>query len=90
MSPTLFGPSFRISNIAKRVGLGSLDDVTLRSVAYIAGGNLSEVARMMLQSNEFRQAILKMIDQSVSQSGFKSLPAEKLFAEVFSEMKNTI
>src|SRR3990170_6703796 len=39
--------------------LGSLNDPAVRRVVYIAGGNLSEVGRMMQQSDEFRRAILK-------------------------------
>jgi dienelactone hydrolase len=66
--------------------LGSLNDTTVRRVVYIAGGNLSEVGRMMEQSSEFRRAISRMIDQSISDSGFSSLPAEELFAEVFADM----
>jgi dipeptidyl aminopeptidase/acylaminoacyl peptidase len=66
--------------------LGSLDDPNVRRVVYIAGGNLSEVARMMKQSDEFKQAILKMVDQGISDSGFNSLSAEELFADVFADM----
>jgi pimeloyl-ACP methyl ester carboxylesterase len=66
--------------------LGSLNDIAIKSVVYIAGGNLSEVGRMMQQSNEFKQAILKMIDQSISESNFSSPLAEKLFDEVFADM----
>ncbi len=66
--------------------LGPLDDPTVRNVVYIAGGNLSEVGRMMEQSDEFRRAILKMVDQGISDSSFSSLPAEELFAEVFADM----
>jgi len=51
--------------------LGSLNDPTLRRVVCIAGGNLSEVGRMMKQSDEFNQAILKMIDQGISRAGFQ-------------------
>jgi dienelactone hydrolase len=66
--------------------LGSLNDPTIRRVVYIAGGNLSEVARMIKQSDEFKQAILKMVDQGISDSGFSSLSAEELFADVFADM----
>jgi dienelactone hydrolase len=66
--------------------LGSLSDAEVRRVVSIAGGNLSEVARMMKQSDEFNQAILKMVDQSISESGFRSLPAKELFAHVFVDM----
>jgi dienelactone hydrolase len=66
--------------------LGSLNDPAVRRVVYIAGGNLSEVGRMMRQSDEFRQAILGAVDQAISDSGFISPRAEELFAEVFAEM----
>jgi len=66
--------------------LGSLNYPTIRRVVYIAGGDLSEVGRMMRQSDEFRQATLKMIDQGTSDSGFNSLPAEEGFNEVFANM----
>lgn len=66
--------------------LGSLNDPTVRRVVYVAGGNLSEVARMMQQSAEFSQEILAMLDQGIPASGFSSLRAEKLFAEVFANM----
>ncbi|HVP27428.1 MAG TPA: alpha/beta fold hydrolase [Candidatus Bathyarchaeia archaeon] len=66
--------------------LSSLTDPSIKRVVYIAGGSLSEVARMMKQSDEFKQAILKMVDQGISDSGFSSLPAEELFADVFADI----
>jgi dienelactone hydrolase len=66
--------------------LGSLNDPAVRRVVYIAGGNLSEVGRMMQQSDEFRRAVLKMVDQCICDSGFRGLKAEELFAEVFADM----
>jgi dienelactone hydrolase len=66
--------------------LGSLNDPIARRVVYVAGGNLSEVGRMMKQSDKFKQAILKMVDQGISDSSFSSLPAEELFADVFADM----
>ena len=66
--------------------LGSLNDPTIRRVVYIAGGNLGEVARMMKQSDEFKEAILKMTDQGISDAGFNSLSAEELFADLFADM----
>jgi dienelactone hydrolase len=66
--------------------LGSLNDSAIRRVIYIAGGNLSEVGRMMQQSDDFRRAILKMVDQGISDSGFRGSKAEELFAEVFADM----
>ena len=66
--------------------LGSLNDLTVRRVIYIAGGDLSEVGRMMQQNEGFRRAILKMIDQGTSESGFSSQSAEEGFGEVFANM----
>lgn len=66
--------------------LGSLNDATIRRVGYIAGGNLSEVARMMKQSDEFKQVILKMTDKGIVDSGFNSLSAEELFADLFADI----
>lgn len=66
--------------------LGSLNVSAVRRVAYIAGGDLSEVGRMMQQNGKFRRAILNTVDQGISDSGFNSLPAEELFAEVFADM----
>jgi dienelactone hydrolase len=66
--------------------LGSLNDPTIKRVVYVAGGDLSEVGRMMKQSDEFKQAILKMVDQGISDCGFSSLSAEELFADVFANM----
>ena len=66
--------------------LGSLNDPTVGRVVYIAGGNLSEVGRMMQQSDDFRRAVLKMVDQGISNSGFRSSKAGELFAEVFADM----
>jgi len=66
--------------------LGSLNDLSVKRVIYIAGGDLSEVGRMMQQSDEYRRRILKMVDQGISDSGFNSLPAEEGWAEVFADM----
>jgi dienelactone hydrolase len=66
--------------------LGSLNDPAVRRVVCIAGGNLSEVGRMMQESHEFRRAILKSIDQDICDSGFRGSKAESLFAEVFADM----
>jgi len=66
--------------------LGSLNVPAVRRVVYIAGGNLSEVGRMMQQSDEFRRAILKAVDQGICDSGFRGPKAEELFAEVFADM----
>lgn len=66
--------------------LGSLNDPAVRRVVDIAGGNLSEVGRMMQQSDEFREAVLRMVEQGISDSGFRGPRAEELFAEVFADM----
>jgi len=66
--------------------LGALNDPSVKRVIYIAGGDLSEVARMMQQSDEFKRRILKMVDQGISDSGFNSLPAEEGWADVFADM----
>jgi dienelactone hydrolase len=66
--------------------LSSLNDPAVRRVVYIAGGNLSEVGRMMQQSDDFRRAILKIVDQGISDSGFRGPKARKMFAEVFADM----
>jgi len=66
--------------------LGSLNDLAVGRVVYIAGGNLSEVGRMMQQSGDFRRAVLKMVDQGISDSGFRDSKPEELFAEVFADM----
>jgi len=66
--------------------LGSLNDPTVRRVVYIAGRNLSELGRMMQQSDEYRRAYLKMIDQGISESSFNSPSAEEGFSEVFAHM----
>jgi hypothetical protein len=66
--------------------LGSLNDPAVRRVVYIAGGNLSEVGRMMQQSDDFRRAVLKMVDECISDSGFRGSKAEDLFAEIFEDM----
>jgi dienelactone hydrolase len=66
--------------------LGSLNNPIVGRVVYISGGDLSEVGRMMQQNDEFRRAILKMIDQGTSESGFNSQSAEEGFGEVFANM----
>ncbi len=66
--------------------LGSLKVPAVGRAVYIAGGNLSEVGRMMQQSDEFRRAILKAVDQDICDSSFRGPKAEELFAEVFAHM----
>ena len=64
--------------------LGSLNDPTVRKVVYIAGGNLSEVARLMKQNDEYKRALLKDLD-GLRSLGFNSLPAEEM-VEVFADI----
>ena len=66
--------------------LGSLKVPAVGRAVYIAGGNLGEVGRMMQQSDEFRRAILKAVDQDIYDSSFRGPKAEELFAEVFAHM----
>ena len=56
--------------------LGSLSDVSVRRVVDIAGGNLGEAGRMMKQSDEFRRAIEKSIEDGASNPGFRANPKE--------------
>jgi len=56
--------------------LGSLSEVSVRRVVDIAGGNLGEAGRMMKQSDEFRRAIEKSIEEGVSNPGFRANPKE--------------
>ncbi len=65
--------------------LGSLSDPIVRRVVYIAGGNLSEVARLMEQNEEYKRAILKDLN-SLPSLGFDSLPGEEMVAEVLANM----
>ena len=81
-NPTVIGYSFG----GGMALLGSLNDPAVRRVVYIAGGDLSEVGRMMQQSDDFRRAVLKMVDQWISDSSFRGSKAEELFAEVFADM----
>ncbi len=66
--------------------LGSLNAPAVRRVVVIAGGNLSEVGRMMQQSDGFKRTVLKMVDQGISDSGSRGSKAEELFAEIFADM----
>lgn len=66
--------------------LGSLNDSTVSRVVYIAGANLSEIGRMMQQSDEFRQFVETGLDKDISDSGFRSPKAKELFAEVFADI----
>lgn len=66
--------------------LGSLNDPAVRKVAYIAGGDLSEVGRMMQQNAKFKQLIETTTDQSISDSGVKAPKARELFTEVLADI----
>jgi len=65
--------------------LGSLSDHAARKVAYVAGGNLSEVARLMEKSGEYRRAILKDLN-GLPSLGFNSISGEEMVAEVCVDM----
>jgi dipeptidyl aminopeptidase/acylaminoacyl peptidase len=56
--------------------LGSLSDAAVRRVVDIAGGNLGEAGRMMKQSDEFRRAIEKSIEEGASNAGLRANPKE--------------
>jgi dipeptidyl aminopeptidase/acylaminoacyl peptidase len=56
--------------------LGSLSDASVRRVVNIAGGNLGEAGRMMKQSDEFRRAIEKSIEEGASNTGLRANPKE--------------
>jgi dipeptidyl aminopeptidase/acylaminoacyl peptidase len=58
--------------------LGSLSDASVGRVVDIAGGNLGEVRRMMKQSDEFRRAIEKSIEEGASNPGFRANPKEMI------------
>jgi dipeptidyl aminopeptidase/acylaminoacyl peptidase len=80
----------RISAIGYSFGggmalLGSLSDSTVRKVAYIAGGNLSEVARLMKKNEGYERAILKDLNNLPS-LGFNSITGEEMVAEVCADM----
>jgi hypothetical protein len=65
--------------------LGSLSDPAVRRAVYVAGGNLSEVARLMEQNDEYKRAILKDLN-GLPSLGFKSLSGEEMVAEVLEDM----
>ena len=65
--------------------LGSLSDPAARKVAYIAGGNLSEVARLMEKSDEYKRAILGDLN-GLPSLGFKSISGEEMVTEVCAGM----
>jgi len=65
--------------------LGSLGDPAIRRAVYVAGGNLSEVARLMEQNDEYKRAILEDLN-GLPSLGFNSLPGEEMVAEVLEDM----
>ena len=64
--------------------LGSLSDAAVRRVVDIAGGNLGEAGRMMKQSEEFRRAIEKSIEEGAN-SGLRVNPQE-IIAELLADL----
>ena len=66
--------------------LGSLSDTTIRRVVDIAGGDLSEVARTMQNNLDYKQSIENLLEQGILSSGFKSLNAKEMFADVLMDM----
>jgi pimeloyl-ACP methyl ester carboxylesterase len=66
--------------------LASLSDTTVTRVVDIAGGDLSEVARMMQNNDEYKRAIEDLLEQGISSSGFKSLTAKEMFSDVLKQM----
>ena len=65
--------------------LGSLSDPNIGRVVYVAGGNLSEVARLMQQNDEYKQTLLRDLN-GLSSLGFNSLPGDEMVAEVLADM----
>ena len=72
-----FGGSFAL--------LGSLSDPDVRRAVDIAGSDLSEMGRMMKQSDEFRRAIEKSIEEGASNPGFRVNPKE-VIAELLADL----
>lgn len=66
--------------------LGSLSDPGVRRAVYIAGGDLSEGGRMIKQSDEFRRAIEKSIEEGASNPGFRALNPEEVTAELLADL----
>jgi pimeloyl-ACP methyl ester carboxylesterase len=66
--------------------LSTLSDTHVRRVVNIAGGDLSEVARMMQNSEDFKQGIEMLLERGISSSGFNSLNAKDMFNDVFKDM----
>jgi len=66
--------------------LGSLSDPGVRRAVYIAGGDLSEGGRMIKQSDEFRRAIEKSIEEGASNPGFRALNPKEVTAELLADL----
>jgi len=65
--------------------LGSLSDASVKRVVNLAGGNLGEAGRMMRQSDEFRRAIEKSIEEGASSAGLRVNPKE-IIAELLADL----
>jgi dipeptidyl aminopeptidase/acylaminoacyl peptidase len=65
--------------------LGSLKESTVKKVAYVAGGSLSEVARLMEKNDEYKRAVLKDLN-SLPSLGLNSVSGEEMVAEVCADM----
>jgi hypothetical protein len=65
--------------------LGSLSDDSVRRVVDIAGGNLGEAGRMMKQSDDFRRAIEKSIEDGAANSGLRVNPKE-IIADLLADL----
>lgn len=62
--------------------LGSLSDPNIRRVVDVAGADQSEVARILQQSDEFRQFFEAHIDQQISNSGIRAPKTKDLIADL--------
>jgi dipeptidyl aminopeptidase/acylaminoacyl peptidase len=65
--------------------LGSLSDASVKRVVDLAGGNLGEAGRMMKQSDEFRRAIEKSIEEGASNPGFR-VNSKEIIAELLADL----
>jgi pimeloyl-ACP methyl ester carboxylesterase len=66
--------------------LGSLRDTTVERVVDIAGGDLSEVARMMQADADYKRDVEDLLEEGISSSGFNSLNAKDMFTDVLMDM----
>ncbi|MBT0160537.1 alpha/beta fold hydrolase [Candidatus Bathyarchaeota archaeon A05DMB-2] len=65
--------------------LGSLSYASVKRVVDLAGGNLGEAGRMMKQSDEFRRAIEKSIEEGATNSSLRVNPKE-IIAELLADL----